>query len=191
MYCFILISWVNTSKPEKNNWGLHPKNPDHSVLPPFLQQVFWATRMLLSKTDCALVQKAKDMDPGPKTPTIPSQTDSFYPNLLMGKVHVTCCPLSDTHTFSRVVVVVGEGQSYAWKCAKTVKVSATAEGYISMSSDPVLIASVRKARWPLSKLAVILVGFPICNSLLCHLCDTPSVHTPFTPPFYLSWLLCV
>lgn len=109
----------------------------------------------------------------------------------MGKVHVTCSPLSDTHTFSRVVVLVGEGQSYAWKCAKTVKVSATAEGCMSMSSYPVLFSSVSKALWPLSKLAVILLGFSICNLLLCHLCHTPCVHTPFTPPFYLSWLLCL
>jgi len=64
----------------------------------------------------------------------------------MGKVCVTCCPLSDAHTFSREVVLVDEDQSQTGKHAKTVEVSAAAEGCRSVSSDPVLFASVRKAQ---------------------------------------------
>lgn len=109
----------------------------------------------------------------------------------MGKAHETCCLLSNAHMFSMEVALAGRGQSCAGKNAKTVKVSATAGGCMSRGSDPVLFASVRKAQWPLSKLAVILLGFSICSLLLFRLCHAPCVHTPLTSPFYLSWLLGV
>lgn len=107
-----------------------------------------------------------------KNPPTPSQPDLFYPEL-MGKVCVTCCPLSDTLTFSEVIVLVVKDQS-----AKIVEIPEATEVCTSEIWPCFTCACKKKTLWPLSKLAATLLGFFIYSLLLCHLCNTPSLHTP-------------